>query len=221
MGKDHSFSEMLYQMERMLAGLKLHEQTLSPKLKDLLDTLKSGIPKTRTLDDEQEQAFAVARQKTAELNEFLSGIWQDHRNGIKILKGELGDRNEELLDYGISPRKEAEPMAPPGEPADLEVIKLTADSVSLKCSSSKRKRVYEWWRATGSKFYKPGEAMMNHSSPGQPPPASSYTIIATTVEREWTDNDVETGYTYWYRVRAVNAGGESNFTEPVAATPVY
>ena len=215
-----AFNEKLYKMERMLAGLKLHAQTLSPKLKDLLDFLEVELPKIRGLDDEQEQLKADTQQKTAELDSATDNAWKDTGNGAKILKGELGDQNEELLDYGISLRKGAEPVEPPTEPAELEVVKLTADSVALKCSSSERKRMYEWWRAKGPPFYVPG-GMKQRSAPGQPPPAAAYRIVATSVEREWTDNDVETGWTYWYRVRAVNAGGESEFTEPVAATPVY
>ncbi len=215
-----SFLEMLYDMERMLAGLKMHEQTLSPKLKDLLDFLESNIPKIRATDDKQEETKAELQQLTAKLDGEVDDAWKLHRGGVKILKGELGDQNEELLDYGISLRKPAEPVAPPSEPADLEVTELTADSVALRCSSSERKRMYEWWRAKGSHFYVPG-GPRHGSAPGQPPPAAAYRLKATSVEREWTDNDVETGFTYWYRVRAVNAGGESNFTEPVAATPVY
>lgn len=215
-----SFNEKLYKMERMLAGLKLHEQTLSPNLKDLLDFLEVEIPKIRGLDDEQEQLKADTQQKTAELDGATDNAWKDTGNGAKILKGELGDQNEELLDYGISPRKGAEPVPPPSEPADLKVTKLTADSVSFQCSSSKRKRMYEWWRAKGLHFYVEGQPKQS-SAPGQPPPAAAYRIVGTTVEREWTDNNVQTGFTYWYRVRAVNAGGESDFTEPVAATPVY
>ncbi len=136
-----SFTEMLYEMERMLAGLKLHEQTLSPKLKDLLDFLKVEIPKIRALDDEQEQLKADLQQKTAELDEKVDDSWKLHRGGVTILKGELGDKNEELLDYGIKPRKDAEPVEPPSEPADLKVTELTDKSVSLQCSSSKRKRM--------------------------------------------------------------------------------
>jgi len=212
-----SFAQMIQDLEQLLAGLTLHVNELPTELKDIQNVLDSGIPEAQTLDEEQELAKAALHQKTEELNAKMDTLWSERSNAALMLKGKYGADNPVLEDFGISPRKEPEPVEAPPPPATIRVTECTSSSVSLEWDSSPRKRVYEIWRARS--YARPQHETARPGLEKRRPNDADYDMVATSVERKWTDNDVEVERTFWYKVRAVNAGGESDFTEAVNATP--
>ena len=212
-----TFAQMIQDLEQMLAGLNLHLQELPDELKEIRSKLDVKIPQAQTWDEEQEQLKASLHQKTAQLDEMMDMLWRIRGEGALMLKGKYGEKNPLLEDFGLSPRREPEPVEAPPPPATIHVTECTSSAVSLEWDSSPTKRVYEIWRArthTHPQHYGPKTSLEKRR-----PNDEDYEMKATAVEREWTDNDVETEQTFWYKVRAVNAGGESDFTEAVNATP--
>ena len=211
------FAEIIQDLEMMLAGLNAHKQELPNELKDGITYLEAQIPAIEAKDEEHKLAKAKLHQTTSELNEMRIEAWRKRSNYSFMLKGKYGADSKILEDFGLSPRREAEPVDAPPPPATINVTDCTSKSVSLKWDSSLRKRVYEIWRArthTHPQHYGPKTSLEKRR-----PNDEDYDMVATAVERRWTDNDVETEQTYWYKVRAVNAGGNSDFTEAVNATP--
>ena len=212
-----SFTEMLYDMERMLAGLNLHSNELPQELKDGLVYLEKHIPVIEKQDEKQEIAKSELHQITAELNDMTDEAWGNRSDYALMLKGKYGPDNPILEDFGLSPRKPAEPVEAPPPPATIHVTECTSISVSLEWDSSPRKRMYEIWRARS--YARPQHETARPGLEKRRPTDADYEMVATSVERKWTDNDIEVERTFWYKVRAVNAGGESAFTESVNATP--
>jgi len=217
MAKKRTFAQKMQDLEQLLAGLKLHEQELPQELKDIMVKLEGAIPVLNTLDEEQELAKAALHQKTDELNGYLDAIWGERSSAALMLKGKYGADGNILEDFGLSPRKPAEPVEAPPPPATIHVTECTSSSVSLEWDSSPTKRVYEIWRARS--YARPQHETARPGLEKRRPNDADYELVATSVERKWTDNDVEVERTFWYKVRAVNAGGESDFTEAVNATP--
>ncbi len=205
-----SFAQMIQDLEQMLAGLKLHSNELPPELKDGLVYLEKHIPVIEKQDEKQELEKSELHQTTADLNDMTDEAWGNRSDYALMLKGKYGADNPILEDFGLSPRKPPEPVEAPPPPATIHVTECTSIAVSLEWDSSPRKRVYEIWRARS--YARP-------SLEKRRPNDADYKMVATSVERKWTDNDVEVERTFWYKVRAVNAGGESTFTEAVNATP--
>jgi titin len=98
-----------------------------------------------------------------------------------------------------SPQASSTPVAPP--PPPLELVATAGNG-----------RVMLGWKAcAGAANYR----VMRSTTPGGP-----YTAIASPLETSHADLTVTNGTTYYYVVRAVNAGGKGAYSEQAQAMPV-
>lgn len=91
------------------------------------------------------------------------------------------------------------PVAPPPAPTDLAATPGHANVALV------------WNAVPGAPNYR----VMRSTTPGGP-----YTAIASPVEASHLDTGVSNGTTYYYVIRAVNAGGKGPYSEEAQASPV-
>lgn len=93
----------------------------------------------------------------------------------------------------------------------FEILPLTAPDApgGLTASSGYREVILSWPVTTGASGYRVWRASAG---------AGPYSLIATTADTHFSDHDVSYGQTWYYRVSATNAYGESPDSDPVAIT---
>ena len=123
---------------------------------------------------------------------------------IKIATGFHSDNPEQLLDYGIKPRKAPEAKPKP----DKQLIATLADDTDgigfiVSTQGDSNANNYEWEKGQGA----------NPADVNTIPEMKFYKY---TSKITFVDDDVAKGVRYFYRVRAVNTAGEGPWSEAVS-----
>ena len=94
---------------------------------------------------------------------------------------------------------------------ELDGVSVPSTPAGLQATAGDSIVEVEWNTVSGATAYQ----LQRSANAG-----SSWTTLSNDAESPYEDTDVSNGTEYWYRVRATNAAGESDWTSEVAATPM-
>lgn len=105
-----------------------------------------------------------------------------------------------LFGAGLFAADDAYALGGPSKVEGVKVTQTTYDSVTLRWSNAKKASSYEIYRA--------------------PERNGEYVRAGKTAKPKFTDKGLQTGRTYWYKVRGVGNSGAGFFSTRVSASPV-
>jgi hypothetical protein len=162
-----------------------------------IDRIAAANKAVEALQLQLSQAFAAARELEGELSNTYSTY-------VKFATGLNSDNPNKLLEYGLSPRKEASAKPAPGKKLKLDVSDDT-DGIGfiLLIEKDSDADMYECYKGISA------DATKTDVIPVLSP-------FKTTRKLSFVDDDVVKGQRVWYKVRAMNAAGEGPWSEPVS-----
>ncbi len=173
-------------------------------------SVQAEIDALTTLDDEIEllkdtlsQKLTQARTLTAQKNIIVKNIEKraESIHSTEPLK---------LIDYKITPPGKRKPRPLPAK-AVIKKITDDDDGTGFKIFIKGQGRTVETWEVQRGEITTAGTT--GTVTILQPP----YPFLRTTTKLVFTDNDVEPGVRYFYRVRGINNKGAGEWSEPVSA----
>jgi hypothetical protein len=121
---------------------------------------------------------------------------------VKIAYGFHADEESKLLDYGLEPRKDAQPHPAPSLRLDVTIEDDTdGQGYILSTNKDPEANMYEWHKGVST----------------DPTKLEIIPVMAwckTTKKISFVDDDVVKGQRVWYKVRAQNTAGSGPWSEP-------
>jgi len=187
-------AEVVALAETMVAGLTTHAADF-PSV--TVATLSTALTNYKNQRQTQENAKSQAQIATVTKDEKLDALVELMKNDLKLSEVDVADDPEKLTEIGWGPRSEPEPIIAPGSPTELHPIAEGQGTIWLewdKPESGGPVRNYIIERRqqaqTGGDF-------------------GAWTLANTTYNCEINLADQPVNIRIEYRVKAVNAAGES------------
>jgi len=114
-------------------------------------------------------------------------------------------------EYGLSIRESTEELE-----LELQELNISIPDNLIASNDFALKIVLEWDEAFNAEGYNIYRAIKTGSNPE----TLSYTMIGTTIETTFEDISVESNSSYYYKVKAYNDDGESDFTKAVPGVTI-
>jgi hypothetical protein len=197
----------LVELINLFEGLKKGVQKYITLWKDqsfTVESIQTEIDSLKAIDDaiadletdiskKKKEARALENEKQAIADKI-----------VKIANGFHADKPEQLLDYGLKPRK-----APEAKPRPTKQLTVTLEDDSdgqgfvIYTQADSDANNYEWEKGQGA-------------NPADIKTIPEMKFFKYTSKTTFVDDDVAKGVRYFYRVRAVNTAGEGPWSEAVS-----
>ncbi len=195
-----SEAEVVALVEAMVAGYITHPADF-PSIDPLVDlpALQTALSDYRTDKQSQIDAHAQAQLATVTKGTKLDVLAELMRNDLKLSEVDVADDLEKLTQIGWGPRQDPQPVVAPGQPANLHPV---AEGQGML------------WLAWDRPATDSGGLIRNYIVERREQPAGggefgTWAIIGTALNNEINLTEQPRGIQMEYRVKAVNAGGES------------
>jgi len=180
----------------MLAGYTAHPADFPSADSAALDVAYNNYVVAKNA---QTDAMAAAQVATEAKNVVLDALEDVMRIELKKSEVDVGDDSEKLEYIGWGPKSAPSPSAPPGQPRSLESVAQGAGTLLLD------------WKAPASGS---GGAVRTYIVERRDQPAGGgefgpWAQVGIAIDSETSLADQPRGPQLEYRVKAVNAGGES------------
>ena len=200
-----SESEVVVLVETMIAGYTAHPADF-PSIDPLTDlpALQAALDGYQADRNGQEDARAQAKIATVTKDAKLDALVELMKNDLKLSEVDVADDPEKLAQIGWGPRQQPQPVPPPGQPNNLHPVAEGQGMLWLA-----------WDRPAN------GGPIRNYIVERREQPAGggefgAWAIVGTALNNEINLTGQPCRVQLEYRVKAVNAGGESMSSNTVA-----
>lgn len=191
-------AEVVALAEAMIAGYTAHP-TDFPSIDPLTDlvALQTALSGYQTDKQGQIDAHAQAQLATVTKGTKLDDLVELMKNDLKLSEVDVADDPEKLAQIGWGPRQQPQPVEAPGQPTNLHPVAEGQGMLWLA------------WDRPDS-----GGPIRNYIVERREQPAGGgefgmWNIVGTALNNEISLTDQPRGIQMEYKVKAVNAGGES------------
>ena len=195
-----SESEVVALVEAMIAGYTTHPADF-PSIDPLTDLVALQAAMTAYQTDRQSQLDSRAQAKisTQTKSVTLDDLVELMKNDLKLSEVDVAANPEKLAQIGWGPRQDPQPVAAPGQPANLHPV---AEGQGML------------WLAWDSPATDSGGPVRNYIIERSEQPVGGgefgvWDIVGTALNNEINLLDQPRGIQMEYRVKAANVGGES------------
>jgi hypothetical protein len=188
-------AEVVALAETMVAGLTAHPADFpSVDVADLTTALNTYKSQRQT----QENARGQAQIATVTKDEKLNDLEELMKNDLKLSEVDTTDDPEKLYEIGWGPRSEPQPILPPGSPTELHPIAEGQGMISLV-----------WDKPATNGGGPVRNYIIERRDQQEGGSFGAWTLAQTTYNVEISLTDQPDNIRVEYRVKAVNAAGES------------
>ena len=176
--------------DSLIGGFTAHPQDFPHADVPSLETARDEfIAASNTLTDAESAVAVAAKEKLEKLQQLEATM----KTNIKIASVDCSDDPEKLSMIGWGAKRDPQPIDAPGQPTNLAVIAQSEDTVFLN------------WRKAARKA---GGPVRTYIIERRTPP-QDWQLARTSLNAEVKLKNQPTGCKLEYRVKAINASGES------------
>jgi hypothetical protein len=191
-----SQSEKIAKARQIVAAMTDNEAFKNPS--PALATVTTAIDEFETANAEAQQARQLAKEKTSNLGSKEDTLVQIMSRIAAYVESVAGDNDQLILSAGMDTREKG--TAPTERPAQPQGLAASAGDHDGEIDLS-------WDKVTGAKSY-----VVEKSA--DPPTPTSFTHAGVCTRSAFTVTGLKTGDRYWFRVAAINANGQSGWSDP-------